>query len=64
MAKKKNGRAHMRDGAKCTFTNEELQNMEFRLTLNVPKSDFDNLLKAMMDIAEKPIHHIKDTNSE
>lgn len=54
----------MRDGAKCTFTNEELQNMEFRLTLNVPKSDFDNLLKAMMDIAEKPIHHIKDTNNE
>lgn len=56
MAKKKNGKAQMRDGAKRTFTKEELQNMEFRITLNVPKSDFDNLLKAMMgmkDCADK-----------
>lgn len=59
MAKKKNGKAHMRDGAKQTFTKEELQNMEFRFTLNVPKSDFDNLLKAMMDMG-----NLADAKSE
>ena len=35
-----------------SLTNEELQKMRFKLSIEVPKEDFDALLKAMMSVEE------------
>lgn len=49
MAKKKKHTEHLKNGEERKFiSNEELQNMRFKLSIEIPKEDFDELVKAMM----------------
>lgn len=36
-----------------SLTPEELQNMRLKLSIEIPKEDFDELLKAMMGMEDK-----------
>ena len=56
MAKKKPLKS-LKKGEEITFIpQEELQNMRLNLSIEIPKEDFDELLKAMMD-GEKPLQN-------
>lgn len=47
MAKKK--KKELKPGEEIkSLTTEELQNMKFKLSIEIPQEDFDKLLKAMM----------------
>lgn len=48
MAKKKKKESGSGNEMK-SLTREELQNMKFRLSINIPKADFDKLVKWMLD---------------
>lgn len=37
------------DDEVVSLTKEELQNMKFKLSIEIPKKDFDDLLKAMLN---------------
>lgn len=47
MAKKKKKESKPGNEMK-SLTREELRNMKFQLSINIPKADFDKLVKAMM----------------
>lgn len=47
MAKKKQKELKPGDEIK-SLTKEELQNMKFNLSIEIPKEDFDRLVKAML----------------
>lgn len=50
MAKRKPLRS-LKEGEEITsLTDEELQNMRLNLSIEIPKEDFDELLKAMMGV--------------
>ncbi len=48
MAKKKPLKSLKKGEEIKSLTNEELQNMRFNLSIEIPKEAFDELLKAMM----------------
>ena len=49
MAKKKNLKS-VKEGEEIKFiTKEELQNMRLKLSIEIPKEDFDELIKAMLE---------------
>ncbi len=48
MAKKKSNKPIKEGQERNYITKEELRNMKFELSIEVPKKDFDELLKAMM----------------
>jgi len=49
MAKKKKHTERLKIGEERKFiSKEELQNMRFKLSIEIPKEDFDELVKAMM----------------
>lgn len=53
MAKKKKHTERLKNGEERQFiSNEELQNMRFKLSIEIPKEDFDELVKAMMGIGK------------
>lgn len=50
MAKKKSLKS-LKKGEEITFIpKEELQNMRLNLSIEIPKEDFDELIKAMMGV--------------
>ncbi len=49
MAKKKSNKPIKEGQERNYITKEELRNMKFELSIDVPKKDFDELLKAMME---------------
>lgn len=52
MAKKKKKELKPSDEIK-SLTKEELQNMKFKLSIEIPKEDFDRLIKEMLNPNEK-----------
>ena len=49
MAKKKNLKS-VKEGEEIKFIpKEELQNMRLKLSIEIPKEDFDELIKAMLE---------------
>lgn len=53
MAKKKSLR-DIKEGEEIKFIpQEELQNMRLKLSIEIPKEDFDELVKAMMGMSEE-----------
>ena len=48
MAKKKNQESENQDKEVKFISKEELQNMRLKLSIEIPKEDFDELIKAMM----------------
>ena len=48
MAEKESKERQKEHEERLSLTKEELQNMKFKLSIEVPKEDFDELLKAMM----------------
>ena len=53
MAKKEGRKPKKKGNEREYITSEELHNMKFELSIEVPKEDFDELIKAMMGIANK-----------
>lgn len=50
---KKQALKSLKKGEEITsLTKEELQKMKFKLSIEIPKEDFDELLKAMMGVDE------------
>lgn len=52
MAKKKKKELKPGDEIK-SLTKEELQNMKVKLSIEIPKEDFDRLIKEMLNLNEK-----------
>lgn len=53
MAKKKSLKS-VKEGEEIKFIpKDELQNMRLKLSIEIPKEDFDELLKAMMGVDER-----------
>lgn len=52
MAKKKKKELKQGDEIK-SLTKEELQNMKFKLSIEIPKEDFDRLIKEMLNPNDK-----------
>ena len=52
MTKKKSDNSNKDSKDRKYITAEELQKMKFKLSIEVPKEDFDELLKAMMGRSE------------
>ncbi|MDE6651456.1 MAG: hypothetical protein K2K08_03505 [Paramuribaculum sp.] len=52
MAEKESKEKQKEREERLSLTKEELQNMKFKFSIEVPKGDFDELLKAMMGIGD------------
>ncbi len=53
MAKKEKKKQPKKVEERTFITSEELQNMKFNLSIDIPKEAFDELLKAMMGMDKK-----------
>ena len=51
MAKKKSQESENQGKEVKFISKEELQNMRLKLSIEIPKEDFDELIKAMMGVA-------------
>lgn len=54
MAKKERKRQSKKGEERTFISSEELQNMKFNLSIDIPKKYFDELVKAMMGVSGKP----------
>ena len=53
MAEEKPKDANTESEERLSLSKEELQNMKFQISIEVPKQDFDELLKAMLGMEEE-----------
>ena len=55
MAKKENKEIQKNDDKREFITSEELRNKKLQISIEIPKNDLDELLKAMMGMSENDI---------
>lgn len=55
MAKKENKEIQKNDDKREFITSEELRNKKLQISIEIPKKDLDELLKAMMGMSENDI---------